>query len=140
MASGGGTTNPLRTFKSLQRLLIRLTGSPRAERVKSQIEAGDAGPFDLSRDEACWLSCQLLDVPSETLAPMLGVPARTIRHWRSAHLETARARRNEEIARLYGEGVPVKRIARKFGLSERWVYEIIRAERRGEKLARRRLF
>jgi len=120
--------------------LIRKVGTARAEQVKGEIKAGGKGPFNLSGDEACWLSCQMLSVPSETLASMLGIPARTIRLWRADHMETQRARRNDEIWQRYQAGTAVREIAAQIGLSTRWVYEIIRWRKRGKRMAYRRLF
>ena len=44
-----------------------------------------------------------------------------------------KALRNEEMLRLYREGLKVERIAQRFGVSKRTVYRIINGESRGAK-------
>lgn len=119
--------------------LGEITGTERARQVLERIRAGEEGPFSLTRTEARWLVRQLLNIPSERLARMIGFPARTIRRWREAWLEDDRARRNDIIWELYREGWSAARIAKEFGLSRQWVHQIVKARRAGQRLAHHRL-
>jgi len=136
----------LRSGERFGRVIIKalsslgeITGTERARQVLERIRAGEEGPFDLTRLEARWLVRQLLDVPSERLAAMIGVPARTIRRWREAWREDDRALRNDLIWALYQEGWSAAEIAREFGLSRQWVHQIVKARKAGQRLAHRRL-
>ena len=128
----------------MSKLLTWLTqqvGSPRSEEVLGRIRRGEAGPFlELTQAEQVWLVRCLIDIPSDRLGKLLGVPPRTIRHWRRRWREDQRACRNDEIWRLYQEGMPPKQIAARFGLSERWAREIIRERKRGGRIAYDRFF
>ena len=120
--------------------LTQVIGSPRAEEVLERIRRGEAGPFlGLSQAEKVWLARQLLDISSNRLSAMLGMPERTIRFVRRHWAEDARARRNDRIWELYLQGWPVTRIAEEVGLSRQWVHRIIRARRAGHRLAYHRL-
>jgi len=98
------------------------------------------GQAENERELARQVAIKFLDVPSDQLAHVLLVPARTIRHWRAAHLEDRRAERNDMIWKLHQRGIAVGEIAAVVGLSLRWTYEIIRQRRRGHWMAHRRFF
>ena len=121
-----------------------LEGAIWNERIEEAIEAIRAGrpiPPGLTKAEKRRVVRELCtEFPSHVLAKALDLSPRTVRYWASPYRETARAKRNDEIVRLYNEGVSVREIAERFNLSQRWVREIIRTRKRGKRMAWHRLF
>jgi len=120
-------------------LIAAGSGLRPARTVLEAIERGEAGPFlHLRKREKVWIA-RRSRASSERLGRLLGVPGRTIRHWRRHWYADRLARRDEEIWQLYRQDLSLAEIGRRVGLTRERIRQIV-AERKAGRRRYRRLF
>ena len=72
--------------------------------------------------------CAYRDEGCDLFPSCLNCPLATCRYDRPGK-QTAKELRNERMVRLYGDGVAVHELARRFGVSRRTVYRVIAGRR-----------